>query len=270
MGSLDRCAPSKADRALREATGHENRNVSGRKNLKHATRDVMGAKHLYGKTLSILLASLVVVPLVCGQNTSKLEVEVSRAGQVKILACEVSYGQVLRALRGKLDVEIEIPPLADNLKLSYARIDSARPEEAFEKLLEGSGLGYGLLRGASGPRIRKVVVVGSTPQNAAGKAILVPAPNPLIAQAPEMQMRPFNEEDILNDAESVGAPEEATVGLEKLFAESSPVSGGTSPIAVVLPLSEAEKLLGVPAGVPPEEVGITKTLALPPDGLKLP
>jgi hypothetical protein len=173
-------------------------------------------------------------------------------------------------LHGKLDVEIEIPPLAENLKLSYARIETASPEEAFEKLLEESGLGYGLLGGASGPRIGKVVVVGSTPQNAAGKAILVPAPNPLIAQAPEIQMRPFSEAGILNDLESVGAPEEATVDLEKLFTESSHMSGGTPPIPIVMPLSEAGKVLGVPAGVLPEEVGITKTLALPPDGHKRP
>jgi hypothetical protein len=230
----------------------------------------MGAKHLYWNILSSLLASLVVVPLVWGQNTSKLDVEVSRTGQVKILVCEVSYGQVLRALHEKLNVEIEIPPLADNLKLSYARIDNARPEEAFEKLLEGSGLGYGLLRGASGAGIEKVVVIGSTPQNAEGKAILVPTPNPTLAQAPQMQMRPFSEAGILNDPVAVEAPEEATVGLEKLFRESSPDSGGTSPISVVLPLSEAERLLGVPAGVSPEEVGITKTLALPRDGQKRP
>jgi len=43
--------------------------------------------------------------------------------QVRILASDVSYGQVLWALQRKLGWEIKIPPLADALKVPYVRTE---------------------------------------------------------------------------------------------------------------------------------------------------
>ena len=56
----------------------------------------------------------------------------------------MSYGDVLRALQKKLGWEIEIPSLADELKLSYVRVETTQPQIALTNLLE---------RQRAGPRI---------------------------------------------------------------------------------------------------------------------
>lgn len=224
----------------------------------------------FWRTLGALLVSHVIVPLVWGQEVPKLEVEVSPSGQVKILARDVSYAQILRALQEKLDVVIEIPPLAEELKLSYARIDAAQPEEAFEKLLTGSGLGYGLRREANTLRIVKAVVVALTQKRANGEAIQVPTgPTVPTPQVPQIAAQPLSEAGIVTNPQ-FGKPGEATTGrLEKLSPESQPV--GEAPLTPVnRPLSDAARAVGVPGGALEGEIGKTKTLPLPPEGQKRP
>jgi len=54
---------------------------------------------------------------ICAQAPRRLQVEVGPNQQVSILARDVSYGEVLQAFERKLGWEIEIPALADELKL---------------------------------------------------------------------------------------------------------------------------------------------------------
>ncbi len=216
----------------------------------------------FWKILGTLVVSHVVVPLVWAQDSPKLEVDVSPSGQVKILARGVSYAQILRALREKLDAVVEIPPLADELKLSYACIDAVQPEEAFKKLLEGSRLGYVLTREAHGARIEKVEVVASTAKNANEEAIPVPIP-----QVPQPATQPLSEAGIVTD------PQSGTVAAERFEKPppgSQPVVGETASIPVSRPISGAARAVGVPAGALEGEIGKTKTLLLPPEGSKRP
>ncbi len=77
--------------------------------------------------LPALLLGLGIPLLVWGQSTARLEVEASPGQGVKIVAQQVSYGEVLRAFQQKLGVPIDIPPAADQLLLSYVHIDATPP-----------------------------------------------------------------------------------------------------------------------------------------------
>ena len=84
----------------------------------------------------VIFAAL--APLIWAQASRQLQVEVGTNQLVSILARGVSYGEVLKALQKKLGWEIEIPPVADELQLSYVRVEASRPQIALTKLLEGS------------------------------------------------------------------------------------------------------------------------------------
>jgi hypothetical protein len=162
-----------------------------------------------------MLLGLGIPLLVWSQSASRLEVEASPGQGVKIVAQQVSYGEVLRALAQKLGVPMDIPPAADQLVLSYAHIDAATPAQALQKLLTGSGLGYALLQQVGGNRLQKVIVVhwegGSTGQREPPPvpAATPPRPRPAAAQASMPSRRPDWQEVEVDDSEGESAVPEA-------------------------------------------------------------
>jgi hypothetical protein len=180
-----------------------------------------------------LFISATLTAAMSAQAPPQLQVEVGPNQQVRILARDVSYGEVLRALRGKLGWEIEIPGSADERKLSYVLVETTQPQIALAKFLEGSGLGYAFLGGVNGSRIFKVVVIPSTPDNVVTGASL---PRPAQAQA------------VTTIKPSVTAAEIAPERPEALS---------------TMPLSEAINAIGFPPGVSPADVGKTTTMPLP-------
>ncbi len=201
--------------------------------------------------LPTLLLGLLIPLLVSGQSSSCLEVEVSPARGVKIMAQQVSYGEVLRTFQRALDVPMEIPQAADQLALSYVRIDAATPAEALEKLLAGSGLGYALLERVDGSQLQKVIVLHWGGESGDEKGALASAagspranPPPLRVSipswparreaevddseeesaVPEVQRRPLSEAGEVIGMDS--GPEAAAALAEQIFAlplESQPL-----------------------------------------------
>jgi hypothetical protein len=207
--------------------------------------------------------------------------------QVRILASDVSYGEVLRVLQAKLDWEMEIPALADELKLSYMRVEAKQPQDALAKLLEGSRLGYAFLGGVNGSRILKVLVIPSTTREAGETQEPVSSsPVPDNAQAGaslsvSTQAQAANASDgpeksskmSLSDAiNAIGAPPGVSpvdVGRTTIFSISEAagkVPAGVSPADVgrktTFSISEATEIMGVPPGVSPADVGRMMTLSI--------
>ena len=145
-------------------------------------------KSLASPSLSILAAafiSLALIPPMCAQAPRQLQIEVGANQQVSILADDVSYGEILRALQTELGWEIEIPALADELKLSHVRVEAKQPQDALAELLAGSKLGYAFLGGVKGSGILKVVVIPSTPgESSATRGRRIQPPNPASSQRP--------------------------------------------------------------------------------------
>jgi hypothetical protein len=215
-------------------------------------------------------------PTVCAQAPRQLQVEVGPNQQVRILASDVSYGEVLRALQRKLGWEIEISPMADELKLSYVCIETTQPQIALAKLLEGSRLSYAFLVGANGSRSMKAVVIPSTPREARvtqetasnspipGNAVANPSlPSPAEAQA-VTTVKP--------NAPVAGAdpsrPEVLSMlPLSEEIRNAIGVPPGVSPAdvgrATIFPIWDAARIMGVPPGVSPGDVGKTTTMPLP-------
>src|SRR6202158_3019195 len=110
------------------------------------------------RNLAGVLISAALAPAICAQGPRQLQVEVGPNQQIRILAKEVSYGEVLRALRVKSGWEIEIPPSADELKLSYVHVETTQPSIALGKLLESSGLGFVFLSLEDETGISNVIV----------------------------------------------------------------------------------------------------------------
>ena len=71
--------------------------------------------------------------MIWAQSSRQLQIELGANQQVSSVASGVSYGEVLRAMQRKLGWEIEIPPLADELKLSYLLIESTQPQNCLGK-----------------------------------------------------------------------------------------------------------------------------------------
>lgn len=251
------------------------------------------SRRLASASLRILLGVLIGVALaspIFAQAPRQLQVEVGPNQQVWILASDVSYGEVLRALQGKLGWEMEIPALADELKLSYMRVEAKQPQDALAKLLEGSRLGYAFLGGVNGSRILKVLVIPSTARKAGETQEAVsssPIPDnaqpgaslslPAQAQAANASDGPEKSSKIsLSDAiNAIGAPPRVSpvdVGRKTIFSisEATGIMGvppGVSPADVgrmmTLSISDAASMIGVPPGVSPSDVGKTITLPLP-------
>jgi hypothetical protein len=239
------------------------------------------------RILLLVLIGVALAPAICAQAPRQLQVDVGPNQQVSILASNVSYGEVLRALQTKLGWEIEIPPLADELKISRVRVE-AKPQDVLGKLLEESKLGYAFQAGEKGSHIMKVVVIPSTagevtatadtassaatPDNAEAGASL-----PLATQGQAVTDRPDAPSKLtLSEAiRAMGVPPGISpddVGRVKNFSlhDAPKIMGvppGVSPVDVgrvtTLPISDAAKIIGVPPGVSPSNVGKTITLPLP-------
>ncbi len=241
--------------------------------------------------LPTLLLGLLIPLLVSGQSSSHLELQVSPARGVKIMAQQVSYGEVLRAFQQKLGVPMDIPPAADQLVLSYAHIDAATSAEVLQKLLAGSGLGYALLQQVGGSQLQKVIVLHWGGESGGEKGALASAagspranPPPLRVSIPswparrEAEVDDSEEEITVPEAQQRPLPEAGElIGMEagsdvaeavaeqvyELPLESYPVVLKLGRLPVTRPLSEAAEVMGVPPGVSPEEVGKMKTYSLP-------
>lgn len=239
-----------------------------------------------------LLMSAALALALNAQTSPLLKVEVSPTQQVSILASQVSYGAVLRALQTKLGWEIEIPALADQLKLTFVHVDAKQPEEALEKLLEGSGLSYAFVERS---HTLKVVVIPSGQREAPPKDA-APAPEPLVTEpTPEdnsntaagaalpslplptqMQTVTANLPPDINAAQQ-GALEQPSAPSTMPLSEAMNTIGappgmppGDAGKATTVPVSDAAKIMGVPPGVAPGDVGKTITLPLPTGAQKQP
>ena len=229
-------------------------------------------KLVHFRILAGVFVSAVLAPAMCAQTPRQLQVEGGPNQEIRILASGVSYGEVLRALQEKLGWEIEIPALADELKLSSVDIKATQPPIALAKLLEGSGLGYALLAGEKKSQSVKVIVIPSTPREASVNhetAPRAPIPDNAVAgassppPAPAPAAPPVEPTAPAGDAEQSEAV--STMPLsEAINAMGVPpdVSSADVGRAVTLPLSEAINAMGVPPGVSSADVGRTMTLPI--------
>jgi hypothetical protein len=224
-----------------------------------------------------ILAGLMIIaalaPAIYAQTPKQLQVDIGPNQQVRIVASEVSYGEVLRLLQRKLGWEIEIPPIADELKLSYVRIEALQPQIGLVKLLEGSRLGYAFLRDANGSGRMKVLVIplpaheatqnsASTPpvpENAtAGTSLLLRAQGQAAATSQP------------NAAAAETSPDQPPASLTMPLADAINAIGvppDVSPSdvgkAMTFSISDAARIMGFPPGVSPADVGKTVTMPLP-------
>jgi hypothetical protein len=195
----------------------------------------------------LLIAAL--APVICAQAPRQLEVEVGANQQISILARDVSYGEVLRALERKLGWEMEISPLADELKLSYVRVETTQPQVALAKLLEGSGLGYAFLSGVNGTRKMKVIVIPLTPREAT--VVWDTTPN-----------SPIPDNTVAGGSLPLPAQAQPATTLQpNATALDAMMKQPKAPSTT--PLAEAVNAMGVPPGVSPADVGKTTTMPLP-------
>ena len=237
------------------------------------------------RILVAVFIGTVLAPTIMAQAPRQLKVEFGPNQQIRILANDVSYGEVLRALQGKLGWDIEIPRLADELKLSNILVEAKQPQDALAKLLEGSRLGYAFLGAANGSHILKVIVIPTTPlegvvtQDAFSTSPIPKSENTIqadetVVSTPERPRAPSTMP--LSDAiKAIGVPpggSPADVGQMKTFpisdaAKTMGVPPGVSPADVgqmmTLSMSEAAKIIGVPPGMSPSDVGKTISSPLP-------
>jgi len=239
------------------------------------------------RILAIIVIGVGLGPAIYGQVPRQLEIEVGPKQQIKIVASDVSYGEVLRALQDKLGWEIEIPALADELKISDIRLEAKQPRDALAKLLEGSRLGYAFRGEANGSHIQKVVVIVSDGEarttkesdtiktaidstNSASSVSVVPQVTGTADRPQAPSMMPLAE--ALCAVAAPGGVPPAEVGRSTTFSISDAanvmgVPPGVSPDEVgkvtVLPMSAAAKIIGVAPGASTSDVGKTTTLPLP-------
>jgi hypothetical protein len=200
------------------------------------------------RMLAGVLIIVALAPVICAQAPGQLQVEVGANQQISILARDVSYGEVLRTLERKLGWEMEIPPLADELKLSCVRVETTQPQTALAKLLEGSRLGYAYLGGVNTGKM-KVIVIPSTPREATfvwDTTPNSPIPDNTVTGAslpPPAQ------------AQSATTLQPNATALDAMMKQPKAPS--------TMPLAEAINAMGVPPGVSPADVGKTTTMPLP-------
>jgi hypothetical protein len=239
------------------------------------------------RTVTGVLGIAVLASLIHAQAPRHLQVEVGPNQQVLIVASEVSYGEVLRTMQQKLGWEIEVPAVADELKISYIRLETKQPRDALAKLLEGSRLGYAFQGEANGAHIQKVVVIVSAGEAGTTKDTVTIKTNvdstnsgssvsaaPQVAGTAERPQAP-SMMPLAEAINAIGAPAgvpPAEVGRRMTFSISDAanvmgVPPGVSPDEVgkmtVLPMSAAAKIIGVAPGASASDVGKTMTLPLP-------
>jgi len=241
-----------------------------------ALRKLANLRIFLGMFVSALLA-----PALFAQATPQLQVELGPNHEIRIVASDVSYGEVLRALQKKLGWEIEFPAVADELKVSSVHIETTEPAMALAKLLEGSRLGYALRVGENKSQSVKVVVTSLTPREASANretASSAPIPDQVAAGAsspplapPASGVTPIEPTAPVTDAEQPQAL--STMPLSEAI-NAMGVPPGVSPADVgrtmTLPISEAARIMGVPPGVSPGDVGKTTIMPLPTGSGKRP
>jgi len=220
-----------------------------------------------------LIITAALAPAIYAQTPKQLQVDVGPNQQIKIVASEVSYGEVLLVLQTKLGWQIEIPPIADELKLSYVRIEALQPQIGLVKLLEGSRLGYAFLRDVKGSGRMKVLIIPlpeheamrssasspPVPENAmSGTSLLLPAegqaaatsqPNAAAAESTAAQPLAPLTMPLADAINAIGVPPDV-----------SPSDVGK---AMTFSISDAARIMGFPPGVSPADVGKTVTMPLP-------
>jgi hypothetical protein len=251
----------------------------------------------------LIFAGLMFVSALHAQAPRQLQIEVGSNQHVAIVANDVSYGEVLRVLGQKLGWDIDIPAVADKLKISRVHVEGSKPQDALKKLLEGSQLGYAFRDAHDGSL--KVSIIpfdgqqertaedretsvleqdkakpqpsSTTSQTQASTRIQVSDPVVGVPNRPEAHTMSLSEA-----IEAIGAPPgvpSSDVGRKATFTSSDAakvmgVPPGVSPDAVgrstTLPMSEAAKIIGVPPGVSPSDVGKILTLPLPTGSSKRP
>jgi len=242
-------------------------------NFKLRLKTVQDSRILAGMLLS---AALTVGA--AAQIPRHLEVAVGPNQQIRILASHVTYGEVLRDLRAKLKWEIEIPPQADELTLSFVRVETAEPKVALAKLLEGSGFGYAFLDEGNKFRNLKVLVIPLAPREtkAAGDDASSISPNPKTATAGSSLPVPgqagtatsiqpnATPTETAQDRPEVPAPTSMSLA-DVLNIMGAPPGVPLSEVgkSMTLSMSDAVRIIGAPPGTSPEEVGKTITLPLP-------
>ncbi len=214
-------------------------------------------------------------PIIWAQASRQLQVEVGTNQQVSILASGVSYGEVLKTLQEKLAWEIEIPPIANELKVSYMRVEGTQPQIALAKLLEGSRLGYAFLGAVSGSRRMKVIVIPLDPRQAkvtrdtassppvpdnGEKGVSLPPP----AQAQAATISRPNAPATETAPEVPPAPSTMPlVDVVNIIGVPPGVSPADVGKAMTFSISEAARIMGFPPGISPTDVGKTITMPLP-------
>src|ERR1700687_1634761 len=227
------------------------------------------------RNLAGVLISAALAPAICAQGPRQLQVEVGPNQQIRILARDVSYGEVLRALRGKSGWEIEVPPLADEMKLSYVHVETTQPSIALVKLLESSGLGYAFLGGVHGSRIVKVFVIPATPREASVTQDTTSSPripdNAVAQVSPPPPVQAQAETTSQPNASAAEATSELPLAPSTMLLEDAVnaigVPPGVSPadvgLAMTFPISDEARIVGVPPTISPGNVGKTTTLPIP-------
>ena len=219
-----------------------------------------------------MLVSVALALSLSAQAPRQLRVEVGPDQQIRVLASGVSYGEVLRALQKKLGWEIEIPALADELKISYVRVESTEPPIVLDSLLGGSPLGYALLNRSQSV---KAVVTPRMPGEASVTHETVGGPAIPDSAKGEASFTIRKR----TPAVTPGKPNAAAAGTKTEQGEVSatmPLTEAISAIgvppddppadvgrAITLPISEAINAMGVPPGMSPGDVGKTTVLPLP-------
>jgi len=229
------------------------------------------------RILAAILFSAALTLAAAAQSSRHLEVAVGPNQQIRILASHVTYGEVLRDLRARLKWEIEIPPQADELTLSFVRVETAEPKVALAKLLEGSGLGYAFLDEGNKSHNLKVLVIPLAPREtkAAGDASSIsenpksataesPLPVPAQGQTANNIQPNATPTETMQDRPEVPVP--TTMSLaDVLNIMGAPPGVPLSEVgkSMTLPISDAVRIIGAPPGTSPDEVGKTITLPLP-------
>jgi len=243
----------------------------------------MASSKLKRKTLAssriLVVATLSVLLAVAASGQSgppQLQVAVGPNQQICILASHVTYGEVLRALRTKLGWEIEIPPLADELKLNFLSVQTSQPQVALTKLLQGSGLGYAFLDEQKTSGNLKVLVIPLAPRDTKATQEEVPVSTSTDSQSvadgsppapPSVQSVTPNPPNMQTPDTTLDKPQPLTT---MSMADAANVIGAPPGVApseigksMTLSLADAARMIGAPPGTSPDTVGKTMTLPLP-------
>jgi hypothetical protein len=209
----------------------------------------------------IVFAGMMFVSALHAQASRQLQIEVGPNQQVAIVASDVSYGEVLRVIGQKLGWEIDIPAVADQLKISRMRVEATKPGDALRKLLEGSQLGYAFQDAGNGSL--KVAVIPLDKDK----------PVPSSATAQTQSSTPAQP----NETVAVATPNRPDAPVTMSFSEATKAAGAPPGVPssdvgrkVTFTMSEAAKIMGVPPGVSPSDVGKIVTLPLSTGASKRP